>query len=79
MITIETVKNEMDQYLGKEMHFFFRGTRNQTEEFFGTITNTYPSVFIIRLRHGQFIKSFSYSDVLTHKLVISGTSSTDLS
>lgn len=79
MTTIETVKNKMDSYLGKEMHFSFRGSRNQVEDFFGTITNTYQSVFIISMKDGPFIKSFSYSDVLTHRLIISNTSSDDFS
>ena len=79
MTSIEKIKTRMDSYRGQELFFRFHGSRNQTEEFYGTITDTYDSVFIISLKESQFIKSFSYSDVLTRKLVISSKSSTDIS
>ena len=79
MTDIEKIKSRMDSYKGQELHFCFHGSRNQVEEFLGTITDTYHSDFIISLKEGQFIKSFSYSDVLTRKLVISSKSSTDIS
>ena len=71
MTSIEKIKTRMDSYRGQELFFRFHGSRNQTEEFYG---NTYDSVFIISLKEGQFIKSFSYSDVLMRKLTISSNS-----
>jgi len=79
MTSIEKIKTRMDSYRGQELFFRFHGSRNQIEEFFGTITNTYDSVFIIALKETQFIKSFSYSDVLTRKLTISSKCSSDIS
>ena len=79
MTSIEKIKSRMDSYKGQELYFRFHGSRNQIEEFFGTITSTYDSVFIISLKEGQFIKSFSYSDVLMRKLVISSKTPTDIS
>lgn len=79
MTSIEKIKSRMDSYKGQELYFRFHGSRNQIEEFFGTITSTYDSVFIISLKESQFIKSFSYSDVLMRKLVISSKSLTDIS
>lgn len=79
MTSIEKIKTRMDSYRGQELFFRFHGSRNQTEEFFGTITNTYDSVFIISLKESQFIKSFSYSDVLMRKLTISSKCSSDIS
>ncbi len=79
MTAIEKIKSRMDSYKGQELYFRFHGSRNQIEEFYGTITSTYDSVFIISLKEGQFIKSFSYSDVLMRKLVIATKSSIDIS
>lgn len=77
MTAIEKIKSRMDSYKGQELHFRFHGSRNQVEDFFGTITSTYDAVFIISLTEGQFIKSFSYSDVLMRKLVISSKTASD--
>ncbi len=79
MTSIEKIKTRMDSYRGQEMFFKFHGSRNQTEEFYGTITDTYDSVFIISLKESQFIKSFSYSDVLMRKLTVSSKCSSDIS
>ena len=71
-MNIEKIKDKVDLYVGKKMNFKFNGARNQTEEFIGIIEGTYPSVFIVRVIDDNRIKSFSYSDVLIHKLVIKG-------
>ena len=42
--------------------FRYNGSRNQIEEFSGTITCCYKFVFTIDT--GDLIRSFSYSDVL---------------
>ncbi len=69
-MTIEKVKDKVNSYKGKNLKFRFNGSRNQIEEFEGTIINTYDAVFIIRLHDNQMIKSFSYSDMLIKKLVV---------
>ena len=69
-MNIEKVKNRIDLYKGKIVNFKFNGTRNKIEEFVGIITQTYPSIFIVRNIENMSIKSFSYSDVLIRKLVI---------
>lgn len=69
-MTIEKVKDKVNSYKGKNLKFRFNGSRNQIEEFEGTIINTYDAVFIIRLQNNQRIKSFSYSDMLIKKLVV---------
>ena len=69
-MNIEKIKDKVDLCVGKELNFRFNGARNQIEEFIGVIENTYPSVFIVRVINDNRIKSFSYSDVLIHKLVI---------
>ena len=69
-MNIDKIKNKIDLCVGKELNFKFNGARNQIEEFSGVIEDTYPSVFIVRLLSNNSIKSFSYSDILIHKLVI---------
>ena len=69
-MTIEKVKDKVNSHEGKNLKFRSNGSRNQIEEFEGTIINTYDAVFIIRLQDNQRIKSFSYSDMLIKKLVV---------
>ena len=69
-MTIEKVRDKVNSYKGKNLKFRFNGSRNQIEEFEGTIINTYDAVLIIRLQDNQRIKSFSYSDMLIKKLVV---------
>lgn len=60
----------MANYKGQTLSFRFNGSRNQIEEFEGIIVDTYNSIFTIMTRESNFLKSFSYSDVLTKKLVV---------
>lgn len=69
-MTIEKVKDRITMYKGKVISFKFNGTRNKIEEFTGTIVDMYPSIFIVKIVDNNIIKSFSYSDVLIHKLII---------
>lgn len=69
-MNIDSVRDKIILYKGKSKKFKFNGTRNKIEEFSGTIVDTYPSIFIVRVIDNNIIKSFSYSDVLIHKLII---------
>ena len=69
-MNIEKVKNRVSSYKGQTLSFRFNGSRNQIEEFSATIIDTYPSIFIVRLEDSLQVKSFSYSDVLIKKLVM---------
>ena len=69
-MNIEKIKNLIELYKGKTINFCFNGSRNQIEEFFGTIVATYPSIFTVEVKDNKIVKSFTYSDVLIHKLVI---------
>ena len=70
-MNIDLIKEKIESCKGKELQFRFNGARNQTEEFDGTIVNTYPFVFLVRIEDdNQSIKSFSYSDVLMDHLEI---------
>ena len=59
---IEKIREKMFLLKNKKIKFRYNGSRNQTEEFEGIITDCYNYVFIINL--GNMNKSFSYSDVL---------------
>lgn len=69
-MNIEKVKSKIRSYKGQTMQFRFNGSRNQIEEFSATIVDTYPSIFVVCLENTMQIKSFSYSDVLIKKLVL---------
>ena len=69
-MNIEKIKSKIDLYKGKTKSFKFNGTRNKVEGFSGTIVSTYPSIFIVKVIDNGIVKSFSYSDILIHKLII---------
>lgn len=69
-MNIEKVRSKINSYKGQTMQFRFNGSRNQIEEFSATIIDTYPSVFIVKVIDSSLVKSFSYSDVLIRKLVV---------
>lgn len=65
--------NKIKEYIRSNKNithkFVFHGSRNQDEEFIGTITSAYPSIFIIALENGQ-VRSYSYSDLLISNLEV---------
>ena len=67
---ISKIKEELEQVIGKTLHFRFNGARNQIEEFDGCIENTYNFIFTIKTIGDERIKSFTYSDVLIENLEI---------
>lgn len=67
-MNINTIKKNISSQKGKIIKFKYNGARNQTEEFSGTIENTYNAIFTIRLKDDTKIKTFTYSDVLTESL-----------
>lgn len=62
--------DEIEKYRGRIIKFKYNGSRNQIEEFFGTIENTYNSIFTIKLKDSNTLKSFSYNDVINKTLQI---------
>ncbi len=61
---------KIEAYRGKLIRFKYNGSRNQIEEFFGIIENTYNSIFTIKLKDSETLKSFSYNDVINKTLQI---------
>lgn len=68
-MTLDKVRQVVEENKGVSCSFRFRGTRNQIDEFRGVITETYPAIFTIQLEDNK-VKSFSYSDVLIENLEI---------
>ncbi len=66
---INKVKDKLKLYKDKKLFFRYNGSRNQIEEFTGYIDSLYSNVFTIKVCDSDRIKSFSYNDVLIHKLV----------
>ncbi|MBQ2639599.1 MAG: Veg family protein [Bacilli bacterium] len=68
-MTIDKVKKIVLENKNKKKKFIYKGTRNQIDEFIGTINETYPVIFTIKLEDNS-IKSYSYSDILIGNLKI---------
>ncbi len=65
---INSLKRKLEVYKGKRLFFKYNGSRNQIDEFIGWIDSLYPNIFVVKTIDGK-VKSFSYNDVLIHKLV----------
>jgi len=66
---LDKIKASIENSVGKECFFRFNGSRNQIEEFRGTINGTYSAIFTIAVENFG-VRSFSYSDILTKNLEI---------
>ena len=66
-MTIEKIKNEVKNMVGKKILAKVDIGRNKYEYIEGVVINTYPFLFTIKTNNE--IKSFSYSDVLTKNIV----------
>ena len=66
--TLADIKTALDSNLGKRLLLKANGGRRKTVERFGTLAETYPAVFVIKLDQDEnaFERvSYSYADVLT--------------
>ncbi|RFU66924.1 ABC transporter permease [Peribacillus saganii] len=66
--TLADIKKALDSNLGQRLLLKANGGRRKTVERFGTLSETYPSVFVIELDQDEnaFERvSYSYADVLT--------------
>lgn len=62
------IKQGLDGQIGKRLKITANGGRRKTVERYGTLAETYPSVFIVELdqEENAFERvSYSYADVLT--------------
>lgn len=68
-MTIDIIKNKIDNKIGDTVRVIYNGSRNKKEEYFGVISETYNYIFIVKMESNEK-KSFSYSDVLTNTIEI---------
>ncbi|HHW69471.1 MAG TPA: ABC transporter permease [Tenericutes bacterium] len=70
-MTIEQVKNKLNNYLGKRVVIKYNLGRNKFENYDVIIKELYNNVFLVEIdNNGKEIKSFSYSDVITKTIHI---------
>ena len=67
-MTIEKIKNYIDNNIGSNVKIVYNGSRNKREEYSGIISETYNFIFIISTKGEK--KSFSYCDVLTNTVEV---------
>jgi len=68
-MNIDVAKKIVRENLLVQNRFFYKGSRNQNEEFCGVISKMFPAIFVIEL-NDLTIKTFSYSDLLIGNLRI---------
>ena len=68
-MTIDIIKNKIDNRIGDNVKVIYNGSRNKKEEYSGVISETYNYIFIVKMDSNEK-KSFSYSDVLTNTIEV---------
>ena len=68
-MTIEKIKIELNNHIGENVKIKYNLGRNKYEEYDVKIKKLYNHVFLVELNNDE-IKSFSYSDVITHTIRI---------
>ena len=66
--TVLNIRNELDEQVGKPVKLIAYESRNRVVQRTGTLSNTYPSVFVVEIAEEQESVdrvSYSYIDVLT--------------
>ncbi len=72
-ITLKSIKEGLDQQLGKKIMLTAQAGRKKVTERRGVLTETYPSVFVVELdqdEHKFDRVSYSYTDILTQSVEI---------
>lgn len=62
-MTIEKIKENINDNLGNKVRITFNTGRNKIEEFDAVIKESYNFIFVVKTENEN--KSFTYSDVLT--------------
>ena len=68
-ITIEKIKNDLNNHIGSSVRIKYNLGRNKFEEYDVVIKELYKHIFIVKLNNDE-LKSFSYSDVITKTIKI---------
>ena len=68
-MTIEKIKKELNNHLGKKITIKCNLGRNKTEKYDVILKELYNHIFLVELKN-ENIKSFSYSDIITKTIKI---------
>ena len=68
-MTINKIKRNIYKSKGKDVFVVCKGSRNKKDIFVGKIDEVYNYIFLVK-SYDNFIKSFSYCDVLTKNVII---------
>jgi len=69
-MTVEGVKQELNDHLGKVVTIKYNLGRNKYEKYDVKIKELYNYVFLVELKNNNIVKSFSYTDVITKTIKI---------
>ncbi len=67
-MNIEKIRKNVEEKKGEVMHFCFRGSRGQVDDYQGIIMDTFKGIFIVQSIDDNRVKSYSYSDILIENL-----------
>ncbi len=62
-MNLNTIKNEVENNIGKDVQITVYGMRNKNTTYVGKIKSLYPNIFAISTNIGD--KCFTYADVCT--------------
>jgi len=68
-MTIQNIRSEMQEHIGKKVNIHYDLGRNKSEELNAIIKDLYNYIFIVELPNKE-IRSFSYSDIITKTIKI---------
>lgn len=70
-MTIDSVRKELGNHIGKEVVIKYNLGRNKVEKYRVVIKELYNYVFLVELNNNfNEVKSFSYSDIITKTIKI---------
>ena len=72
-MTIEQIRGNLNNYIGKDVVIKYNLGRNKYEKYKAKITNLYNNIFSVEIKESKIkneIKTFSYSDIITKTIKI---------
>ncbi len=68
-MTIDMIKNELNNYIGKEINIKYNLGRNKFEKYNVILKKLYDYIFLVENESGT-VKTFTYSDVISKTIKI---------
>ncbi len=67
---IAKIRKELTDHIGDDAVIKYNLGRNKYESYEVKIDKTYEHVFLVKLKNREEIKTFTYTDVMTHMVKI---------